>query len=247
MASAGLPASLAESLTFPIQGRNAPRCRRARDAVTPRRCYRSSAVSTPRELRSLVPFEVVSVLAIAAAPLPETVPVGLPLVIAATISMWVRRRGWAERASGGLTHLVIGLIAGVVAIAVAAPAYRAFGVSAVEWWLVPATREVGPQLGIAFVLVVATSIACELALRGWIVERMLELSPGPATLPILTGAIAEALVTPGPPGARLGALAFGLGLGMLYVGGGRSVIAPIAARCAFTAGAVGLEALRLVG
>jgi hypothetical protein len=46
---------------------------------------------------------------------------------------------------------------------------------------------------------------------------------------------------------RLGAGVFGIGLGWMYLAGGRSVAAPICARLAFSLGAVALEALRLVG
>ncbi len=118
--------------------------------------------------------------------------------------------------------------------------------SAVEWWLVPAARGDATRIAIAVGMVVVVSVATELALRGWLVERMLELSPGPPTLPILAGALAEALVMPGAPAGRIGAALFGIGLGMLYVAGGRSVVAPIAARVAFAVGAVLAEAAGLV-
>ena len=95
--------------------------------------------------------------------------------------------------------------------------------------------------------VAATAVSTELALRGWIVERVLELSPGPPVLPVLVGAIAEALVTPGDLAARLGGGLFGIGLGWMYVAGGRSVLAPVCARLVFELGVVALEALRLIG
>ena len=67
-----------------------------------------------------------------------------------------------------------------------------------------------------------------------IVERLLELSPGPPLLPIAVGALAEAVVSPGDLAARFGAALFGAGLGALYVTGGRSVVAPICARLRFS-------------
>ncbi|MBA3392500.1 MAG: hypothetical protein H0T89_07650, partial [Deltaproteobacteria bacterium] len=91
------------------------------------------------------------------------------------------------------------------------------------------------------------ALAAEVALRGWLVERMLELSPGPAILPVLVGAIAEAVIMPGNLAARLGAGLFGAGLGWMYVAGGRSIVAPVVARVVFTVGAVMLESLRLIG
>lgn len=213
----------------------------------------------PRELRALVPLEVVVVLAIAFVPFPETLPVALPLVIAATLSRWVRGRGWGELATGGLDapsgsaarppsgglvdRALVGAAAGAIAIAVAAPLYGAFDVAAVDWWLAPAVRGDAGRLVIALAMVAAVSVAMELALRGWIVERMLELSPGPSLLPIVTGGLAEAILTPGFPAARIGAGLFGIGLGALYVAGGRNVLAPVAARVTFAIGAVVVEAL----
>jgi hypothetical protein len=76
---------------------------------------------------------------------------------------------------------------------------------------------------------------------------MLELLPGPPVLPVLVGAIAEGLVTPGDAWVRIGAVVFGVGLGWIYVASGRSAIASIAARVAFALGAVILEGLQLIG
>src|SRR5689334_24731052 len=61
-----------------------------------------AADRAPRELRGLVPFEVAAVLAVAIAPLPDAVPVALPLVAIASVSRWLRRRSWDELlATGG--------------------------------------------------------------------------------------------------------------------------------------------------
>jgi hypothetical protein len=79
------------------------------------------------------------------------------------------------------------------------------------------------------------------------VERVLELSPGAPVLPVLLGAIAEMIVMPGELAVRLGAGLCGLGLGAMYVAGGRSVLAPVLARGGFAVGAVVLEALRVIG
>ena len=66
-------------------------------------------------------------------------------------------------------------------------------------------------------------------------------------LPVMCGAVAEAIVTPGDAVARLGAGLFGAGLGWMYVASGRSIVAPVLARIAFFGGAVILEALQLIG
>lgn len=175
--------------------------------------------------------------------IPFTLPVALPLLVVATLSRWARRRGWRE-----LVHdphvLGIGALTGLVAVLLAALGFGAFHVTAVEWWLVPAARGDASQLVLAFGFVTVTSIALELALRGWILERAWELSPGPPVLPIATAAIVEALVIDAAIGARIGAALFGAGLGVLYVGCRRSVLAPIAARVVFSSGAIVVELLR---
>jgi hypothetical protein len=96
------------------------------------------------------------------------------------------------------------------------------------------------------VLVGLGTVAAELVLRGWIVERVLELHGSPV-LAVLVGAVAEALVSDGNFTARIGAGLFGIAMGWMYIAGGRSVIAPMLARLAFSLGALALEALRVVG
>jgi hypothetical protein len=203
----------------------------------------------PRELRGLVPFEVAAVIAIAIAPWPDVMPIALPLVVAATASRWIRGRQWNELARGGTASIgaAAGVIALVVSLVAGAPLVELMTGGVVEWSVFPVVRGNPSQLVVVALIVVAMAIATELALRGWIVERVLELSPGPAVLPVLVGAVAEALVTPGGVTVRIGAGLCGAGLGTIYVAAGRSVIAPICARLAFGLGALVLEALRLVG
>lgn len=201
-------------------------------------------------MRQLVPFEVAAILALAFAPLPEMIPISLPLLVLATASKWARGRDWAEVIHGGRLAAGIGAAAGLAALVLAlllgTPLVEALANRAVEWSQWPIVRGNAMQAVIVAVIVVASALAAELALRGWIVERVLELSPGPAVLPVLTGAIVEALVTPGGVAVRFGAGLFGIGLGTLYVAGKRSCVAPIVARIAFSLGAVVVEALRLV-
>jgi hypothetical protein len=194
-------------------------------------------MAEPRELRRLVPFEALAVVAIALAPIGYVFPFALPLLVVATTSRWLRGRSWSERIIAP-RMAVAGVIAGAIAIAVAAPLFGAFGVTAVDWWVLPALQGDPSQVALALMVLVASAIAMELSMRGWIIERMLELSPGPPTLPIATAALAEALVTPGPIVSRIGVGLFGAGLGVLYVACRRSVLAPLAARCAFVTGAV---------
>jgi hypothetical protein len=208
-------------------------------------------VPQPRESRSLVPLEVLAVLAIAIAPLPDMVPVALPLLVVGSLSRWIRRRSWADVVRGPIDRAGIGALAGVLAagaaVVIGTPAIEALASRAVEWSSYPVVRGNATVFAMVALYVGATAVATELALRGWIVERVLELSPGPAILPILVGAFAEALITPGDLAARLGGGLFGAGLGWMYVASGRSVLAPVCARLVFELGIVLLQALRLVG
>jgi len=217
-------------------------------------------VSSPRELRSLVPFEVLAVLALAFAPLPEPLPAGVPLLVLGSLSRWVRGRSWADVVSGpvgerggprGNIRAAVGAAAGALALGFAistgAPAVDTLASRAVEWSAHPIVRGNASLFVMVAAYVAATAVATELALRGWIVERVLELSPGPPILPVLVGGFAEALITPGDGAARLGGALFGIGLGWMYAAGGRNIVAPLCARLVFDLGVVGLEALRLVG
>jgi hypothetical protein len=206
---------------------------------------------TPRELRNLVPFEVAAVLALAIAPLPEAMPVALPLLMVASVARWLRGRTWGELLHLGrgraAASVGVGLAALAIALVAGTPFIELMSGRTVEWSAFPIVRGSPSQLALVALIVIAMAIASELALRGWIVERVLELSPGPVVLPVLVGAFAESLVTPGDLASRIGAGVFGAGLGSLHVAAGRSVVAPICARIAFGLGAVTLEALRVIG
>jgi hypothetical protein len=216
--------------------------------VTPRRWYRRTTVP---ERRGLVPVEVAAVLAVAAIPWPDALPVALPLFVAASLARWVRGKSWGEVVHGPASRGLIGALAGLAALALAVllatPLIEGGSQRAIEWSQFPLARGNVTVLALASLQVVLVAVAWELALRGWIVERVLELSPGPPTLPVLVGAFAEAAVVPGDAAVRIGAMILGLGLGAMYVAGGRSVLAPIAARSAFGLGALFLETLRWVG
>jgi hypothetical protein len=203
--------------------------------------------------RALLPFEILAVIAVALLwprlAWSELIPYSLPLVIAA--SAFRARRGRArEEISIDREHVLVGALAGAVAlglaIVVGTPIVETLSNHAVDWSQFGFVRGNGTQLVVFVVWVTIAAIAAELALRGWIVERVLELSPGPVVLPILVGAIAEAALTPGDLGVRLGAGVFGMGLGWMYVAGGRSVVAPICARLVFSVGALLLDGLRIL-
>lgn len=198
-----------------------------------------------------MPIEIALVLAVAVVPWPEGLPIGIPLLVVASVCRWVRGRSWSEVWIGGRDKALVGVLAGLaalaLAIAVGTPMVEALGTRAVEWSRFPIVRGSLQQLPMVLMLVALGALAAELALRGWLVERVLELSPGPPFLPVLCGALAEAIVMPGDITARLGAGLFGAGLGWMYVASGRSLVAPVLARVAFVTGAVVLEALKLIG
>lgn len=204
----------------------------------------------PKELRGLIPLEIAAVIALAILPLPYPWPVALPLFVVACASRWMRGRSWGELIHRGADKAGMAALAGIGALAAAliagTPLVEGMSDRLVEWSTFPAVRGSLGQLGPAALFVIFTAVTWELSLRGWIVERVLELSPGPAILPVLIGSFAEALLTPGDTAARIGALVFGTGLGWMYVAAGRNVIAPICARVAFGLGALVLEAMRVL-
>ena len=158
------------------------------------------------------------------------------------------RRSWGELlgANGALVGMIAGLAALALGTALGTPLVEQVTDRAVEWSRFPIVRGNASQLVAVLMLVAAMTAAIELALRGWLVERVLELGGHPV-LAVLVGAIAEALLTEGGPTARLGGALFGMGLGWMYVASGRNLAAPLCARLAFQLGATVLECLRVIG
>jgi hypothetical protein len=202
----------------------------------------------PREVRTLVVVEVGVVLAAAVGPLRG--PAVVPLLIAASLSLWLRGRSWAAVVKGPSLYAAIGAVVGaaalVLALLVSTPLLEAITDYAVQWSMYPIVRGSSGQAIMVAIVVGISALAAELVLRGWLVERVLELR-GPPVLAVLLGAIAEAVVTDGDITMRIGAGLFGLGLGWMYVAANRSIVAPLCARLVFSLGAVVLETMRLVG
>jgi CAAX prenyl protease-like protein len=204
--------------------------------------------------RGLVPFEVAAVLVAAVVAPLLPVPVVLPLLAVAAFARWLAGRPLLA-VRGPLWYAAVGAGAGLAGLALAvvagAPAAEALTDRAVVWSAFPIVRgNPNALVGVA-VVVIASAAASELVLRGWIVERVLELGPesddpGQAVLAVLVGGLAEALLTAGSFDARIGGALFGIALGWMYVAGGRNLAAPLAARVAFSLGALALEAARLV-
>jgi len=191
-------------------------------------------------------LELAAIAVVAVAPLP--LPAAWLLAIA-SVSLWVRGKTWA--APPGPPELVpLGALCGVVALIgalmLSAPVTMMTG-RAVEWTQYAVVRGSPSAFVAVTVIVVAQAVAIEMALRGWLVARVLEVAPrGGGALAALVSGVAEASITPGHAAVRAGAFALGLGGAILYIGSGRRLAAPLACRVSFELGAVVLTALRLV-
>jgi hypothetical protein len=172
------------------------------------------------------------------------------LLVVATLVNWLRKRSWADRVRGPAIYAAIGAGAGLIALMLAillgTPAVEGFTDQAVQWSSYPVVRGSVSTFAMVALVVAVGSLASELVLRGFVVELSHELTRSNIAS-VLMGALAEALLTGGDAGMKLGAGVFGLGLGAMYVASGRSVLAPLCARLTFALGALVLEALRVVG
>lgn len=215
--------------------------------------YVATMLEQPRRAGPLwlLPVELVALVGGALAPwlLPLSLPMVLPLLGVAALSMAVRRGSMlAEPSAGGGEAMLIGAGAGLLALALAVllatPLLEGAG-AVVEWSTFPAVRGSAGQLFTAAVLVAALAVAQEMIYRRWILERSYQLGASGSGSILISGAV-EGLVGPGPLGARLGMALFGVALGMLYWRGGRRLGPCLAARLAFGLGALVLQALQWV-
>ncbi|MGE5185445.1 MAG: hypothetical protein ACM31C_25450 [Acidobacteriota bacterium] len=167
----------------------------------------------------------------------------------ATVVRWLRGKSWSELARGPASDAAIAAAAGAAALAVAVlaggPLIEAVLARGVEWSQFPIVRGSATRMFGVASAVACLAIAAELALRGGIVETVLELA-GSRVLAVAAGALGEALLVDGDLAVRAGGALLGIALGWMYVASGRNVVAPVCARLAFVLGALLLEALRLV-
>ena len=102
-----------------------------------------------RELRGLVPFEAAAVVAAAIVALP--IPKVVPLLVVASLSLYVRGHSWAERLRGPASYAAIGAGAGCVglglAIVLGTPLVEALSDHAVQWSMYPIVRGSGTHRG----------------------------------------------------------------------------------------------------
>ncbi|HUS32163.1 MAG TPA: hypothetical protein VMZ53_26870 [Kofleriaceae bacterium] len=172
------------------------------------------------------------------------------LLVVATLVNWLRKRSWADRVKGPGLYAAVGAGAGLVALVVAlligTPVVEGLTDQAVQWSTYPVVRGSVTTFVMVAIVIAAGSLACELVLRGFLVELGREFTRSNAVA-VLMGGFAEALLADGDAGMKLGAGVFGVGLGAIYIASGRSVVAPLCARLVFLLGALVLEALRVVG
>lgn len=208
-----------------------------------------------------MPVELALVGIAAFVPLP--IPVVIPLLVIASLSLWIRGLSWGSVVKGpALVAGVgggVGVLALALALAVGTPLVERLTDQAVQWSMYPIVRGSPTALAMVAILVGLGAVAAELVLRGWLVERQLGLGRSPIVATAV-GAVAEALLVfpigrteagplevGGDLTARIGAGIVGVALGWMYVAAGRSIVAPLCARLTFSLGALALEAALVVG
>ncbi|CAN5318033.1 hypothetical protein BH11MYX1_BH11MYX1_18360 [soil metagenome] len=206
------------------------------------------------ERRGLVPIEIAAILIAATLaswdpPPLGAIPIMLPLMVTASIARWACGKSFGAVVRGPASYLGIAALTGlgalILALALGTPIAEAMSTRPVVWASFPMVRGNASALWTFAVIVAALAAASELVLRAWVVERVLELG-GSAAVAVLVGAIAEALLVPGPIEARFGGFVMGIALGWMYIAAGRNVAVTLVARLAFGLGALALEMLEWV-
>jgi hypothetical protein len=197
-------------------------------------------VLSPREDVALAAVEAAALVALALLPVPMAPAV---LLGVASVALWIRGASFSGPPGAGPEPALIGLAVGAAALllsaAVAGPVLEAIAGRAVEWYREPAIRGSAQGLIAVLVLTAAAAVASELAFRGWVAARVVGLWPrGGAMGAVAIAALAEAVVSRGSGGERLGVLLLGLGTGALWAGSGRRVGAAVGCRLVFEIGAV---------
>ncbi|MFT3694282.1 MAG: hypothetical protein QM831_14140 [Kofleriaceae bacterium] len=204
--------------------------------------------------RGLVPIEIAviviaSIVSASDPPLLGAIPVMVPLLVAASMLRWYVGRSFGEVVRGPISYVAIGAGVGLVAlfaaILIGAPIAEVMSGRSVTWSEYPIVRGNWNAFLAFAVVVVAIAMATELVLRGWVLERALELGASKG-MAVFIAAVAEAMLLDGPLEARLGAFVVGMGLGGMYMGSQRNLAVTTAARVTFGLGALLLEVVQWV-
>lgn len=177
-------------------------------------------------------FELAAIAAIALLGLP--LPAAGALLIVAAISLALGGERFAEVGPAWTigAGVAVGAAAAVTVVLAAAPLLESAGGVPVAFTIAPVVRGNAGVFLAAAILAGAVAVAGELALRGWLLPRLLRLGLAPA-LAIAAVALVEVAVTPGAWPQRAGAAAIGVGASLLATAGAppgqARVGAPIAA------------------
>lgn len=206
-----------------------------------------------RRQAALLTAELVVVIACAVVALP--IPAQLPLLAMALISYKVRNEPWAPRFASSRVVWAVAATMGAIALGLAlvvTPALEARTGGLVSWTREAVVRGNPQMLTAAVMIVAALTIATEVVMRGWILERIREQTAGAGRRAGVAIAVAvtaglEAIFTASGAGwSAVGAALVSAALSALYLAAGRSLVAPVVARLTFELGVLALEALRLV-
>ena len=179
-------------------------------------------------------IELAAVLAAAAIPYAPT-PL-IPMVIAASLALWIDSRSWTDVGlqAGSKTPAMIGLGIAIGGLGIAAVALIDRDA------LSSGLPGVGQSLELAIIattLVLATSFAAEMT-RAFVIAALIELLDNELAA-VGAAAVGWAVIfgLSDPVGA-IGATAAAAGYGMLYLAAGRRLALPIAAHATFEIGAL---------
>lgn len=193
---------------------------------------------------------VIEVAVLAVVPWLELpVPAAIPLLVLASVSLWLRDKGFAQvglvATPRAWPHFAIGVVLGVAgfvaASAVLGPAGRFAGL-AIDFNHLPPVRGNGAVLLSALVLAWASALAAEMVFRGYVLDRLLgDLRLSPIAAVVIAAVVYGWVLAPGQdPGQDPGTIArfagaalMGVGYGALYFAGRRNLILPIAFHGAF--------------
>ena len=173
-------------------------------------------------------LEATALAAIALVALP--VPVGGAMLLVAALSLALGGERFAE--VGPPWTVGVGMLVGAVAAATvvlaAAPLLAGASGLPVAFTVAPMVRGNSSVFIAVAILGAVTTLAGELALRGWLLPRLRRLGLTP-WVAIAAVVLVEAALTPGPWPQRAGVATIGLGASVLSVAAGGRIGAPIAA------------------
>src|SRR3954466_5733465 len=130
---------------------------------------RAKITQSLKPMWCLVEIAVVVVAALVPMPVPRVVP----LLLAASLSLWLRKKSFVMRGNYAGIAIIAGLAALGVAIVAGTPFVEALTNRGVERATFPTGRGSGSQLVMVAVVVGVSALASELVLHGWILERVI--------------------------------------------------------------------------